>query len=311
MASRVLLYRSGALGDTLLAVGALDALRRRYPEAAITLAARPAYAAPLLDAGRTDALLDAEGGPFRLLYETSPEEDDLARLLRSFEATVFFTQDLGGEAARRLASLGAGRHLLAPPFPPEGEKLHVAQWMVRALVPLGVDPEPSPPAPLIPSVKSRAEAATLLERLGLGEGAFLALHLGGGGRAKWAPPGAIARIARAHCARAAARPLLIQGPADEEACATFLKKWGEALPVARAPRAEVLAALLAQAAAFIGGDSGVSHLAALCGAPALTLLGPASAPGRWAPLGARAGWLPWDRAAEGAERLASLAARPL
>ncbi len=39
MNERILFYRLGALGDTLLTLPALDALRLRYPGAHITLAA--------------------------------------------------------------------------------------------------------------------------------------------------------------------------------------------------------------------------------------------------------------------------------
>lgn len=67
MADRILLDRSGALGETLLTIPALDALRRRLP-----LSTRPAYAAPLKDAGRVDAVLDADSTPFHLLHQDFP-----------------------------------------------------------------------------------------------------------------------------------------------------------------------------------------------------------------------------------------------
>ncbi|MEK6709889.1 MAG: glycosyltransferase family 9 protein, partial [Nitrospinota bacterium] len=63
MSGRLLLYRSGALGDTLLALPALDALRRRFPESRLILAARPAHGAPLLDAGRGAEIVDAGSPP--------------------------------------------------------------------------------------------------------------------------------------------------------------------------------------------------------------------------------------------------------
>lgn len=303
----VLLYRSGALGDTLLALPALDALRRRFPGSRVVLAARPAYGAPLLDAGRADALLDAEAPPFHLLYQEPSPGDGLDRLLQPFGASAFFTRDAGGEAARRLAALPRGTHLAAPPFPPEGEEVHVAEWMARALAPLGA--ASGPVAPLAPSAASREKARRLLAPLGLENVPVLALHPGSGGRGKWAPPPALARVARDYCGGSGARPLLIQGPADREAARALEGAWGGPLPAVEAPAAEVLAALLAGAAAYLGCDSGVSHLAALCGAPALVLTGPASSPKVWGPIGARADWLPWEAAERGAARLRELAGR--
>jgi ADP-heptose:LPS heptosyltransferase len=77
----------------------------------------------------------------------------------------------------------------------------------------------------------------------------------------------------------------------------------------QSPPAEVLGALLAGCKAYLGCDSGVSHLAALYGAPTLALMGPASRPALWKPVGRRAGWIPWERAKEGAARLRELAGR--
>ncbi|MEE9276288.1 MAG: glycosyltransferase family 9 protein [bacterium] len=312
MPRQVLLFRSGALGDTLLTLGALDALRRRFPGAAITLAARPAYAAPLLDAGRADAVLDAGSPPFHLLYtQPDPEGDDLTRLLASFEAIVLFTRDTEIAIGRSLSFPAGGCTFISRPFPPEGKNVHAAKWMLSSLARLDISAESFlPPPKLVPSAKSAGEAASLLAEMGLGDRPFLALHPGSGGAAKCAPPGALARIARAYCDRSGARLLLIAGPADGEAVTGFREAWGKEAPAARTERLEALAALLARAAAFLGCDSGVSHLAALCGTPTLALFGPASDPGRWAPIGARAGWMGWEQAEKGAERLAELVSRP-
>lgn len=309
MIGRVLLYRCGALGDTLLAVAALDALRRRFPGARIALAARPAWGAPLLDAGRADELLDAEARPFHLLYQKPSPEDELNRLLRGFGASLFFTRDPEGEAARRLETLPGGKHLLAPPFPPGSENVHIARWMEGAATSLGAAPGPFPPPPLVPSAASREKARRLTAPLGLDGAPALALHPGSGGRGKWAPPEALARVARDYCGKGGARPLLIQGPADQEAVRAFQAAWGGPLPIVEAPPTGVLGALLAQSSAYLGCDSGVSHLAALGGTPALVLTGPASMPALWGPIGRRAGWIPWGRAEQGAARLRELAGR--
>jgi ADP-heptose:LPS heptosyltransferase len=48
----------------------------------------------------------------------------------------------------------------------------------------------------------------------------------------------------------------------------------------------VVAAILQQARAFLGNDSGLSHLAGLLGVPTLALFGPTD-PVHWSPLGPR------------------------
>jgi heptosyltransferase-2 len=78
--------------------------------------------------------------------------------------------------------------------------------------------------------------------------------------------------------------LLVEGPADAAPAAELAR-------VPRACRAQglpprILGALLSQAGAYVGNDSGVTHLAAAWGAPTLGLFGPTS-PDVWAPLGPR------------------------
>jgi heptosyltransferase III len=60
--------------------------------------------------------------------------------------------------------------------------------------------------------------------------------------------------------------------------------------VARGLPLRALGALLARARLFVGNDSGVSHLAAAYGTPALSLFGPTD-PALWAPRGPRARFL--------------------
>lgn len=314
MSEQILLYRSGALGDTLLTLPALEELRRHFPGARLTLAAHPSYAAPLKDADRVDAILDASSVPFHLLHQNSTDGgDDLDRLLGDFDIAVLYTGSAeGGAVAHRLNSNFPGRWILSPPFPPDGKQIHVTDWMVHALNPLGIAPGRNTTAPLRPSKESRASARRLLQDMGLEKSPFLGIHPGGGGRAKWPPPEALARIVKDFCRKDPARPFLIpqpfliRGPADEEACAAFLAHWGDALPTLETPRLEILAGALAESGACLGSDSGVTHLAALCGVPTLALFGPASNPDQWAPIGDRCEWTPWDQAQRGADNLKRL-----
>ncbi len=328
---RILLYRSGALGDTLLTLPALDALRHRHPLASLTLAAHPAYGAPLLGAGRIDTLIDAGAPPFHLLH-AAPADDDLDRLLRAFNLIIILARDPEGSAAARLGPLGA-QPLIVPPFPPKGDRRHIAAWTLAAIK-AKISISPSGPAllapdPFIQTKQIQSDAEQTLNHLGIFSKPFIAIHPGGGGRPKWPSPGPLAALARGFCTKTGARPLLIEGPADEVPISEFRTAWGDLkatrgepaptgagneIPILSSLPLDLLSALLARSLAYIGGDSGVSHLAALSGAPTLALFGPDSDPERWAPLnpraegsGPRAGWISWDRMGEGVDVLMRLA----
>jgi heptosyltransferase-3 len=77
---------------------------------------------------------------------------------------------------------------------------------------------------------------------------------------------------------------------DRECNAALLNLGGEPQLINAAGRLDFnqLAALLSQAALYIGPDTSVSHLAAACGVPTLAIFGPTN-PMRWAPWPATAG----------------------
>lgn len=316
MTRRALLYRSGALGDTLLCLPALDALKHAYPGAHISFAAHPAYAAPLLGAGRADILLDSGAPPFHLLH-TEPVmsplkgDDELDGLLKSFNAIILMTRDPEGAAARRLAALEGAATLIAHPFPPEGSRRHIAEWGLSAHaahITLKANISIKNINPLVQSIRIQSDADDYLKRIGAPGSPLLAIHPGGGGRPKWPPTACLIPLARQFCDRTGATPLLIEGPADGEPMAAFEKAWGREIPRLESPPLDILSAILARASAYIGGDSGVTHLAALSGAPTLALFGPVSNPARWAPIGPRAAWLPWNDTDEGIKKLNELTA---
>jgi ADP-heptose:LPS heptosyltransferase len=113
-------------------------------------------------------------------------------------------------------------------------------------------------------------------------GRFLAVHPGSGSRSKSWPADRFSRLVHA---LGAPRFLLVEGPADAEAAATLRAAHAGAL-VARGLTPRVLGAVLARAGAFVGNDSGVSHLAAAWGAPTVALFGPTD-PAVWSPVGPR------------------------
>jgi len=116
---------------------------------------------------------------------------------------------------------------------------------------------------------------------------ILALHPGSGGAAKCWPAKRFAGLATAAARHWGVLPVFLVGPAD----ALAWHQVQEALPSALAtaalverPLREVLA-LLSLARAYVGNDSGISHLAGRA-CPTLALFGP-SDPRVWHPLGHR------------------------
>jgi len=340
--SRILLYRAGALGDTLLTLPTLDALRFHYPDVELTLAANLAYAAPLLGAGRVDTLLDATAPPFHLLHQPPDSTDTLSYLLEGFGSVFFLSKNPGGTTSIRLQNLNFPKSHIAAPIAPEEFSGHTAEWYLRSVLssiahyskdisqstkkcarigldtpknlkhpsnpaPVwGIDPSPTgmhfdqpsgAPIQIKPIVQLdniQIDAIKYLSSHIDPTKLFFTIHPGGGGRSKWPPAATLIPLAQRLVQETCALPLLIQGPADTSPCNAFEEIWGVPIPRLISPRLDYLSAIFARTEAHFGGDSGVSHLAALSGARTLSLFGPTSNPRRWAPIGPFADWTYWD-----------------
>jgi heptosyltransferase III len=110
-------------------------------------------------------------------------------------------------------------------------------------------------------------------------GPVLAIHVGAGARRKrWDAAGF---VQVAHWWRQCGGAVVEIGGPAEAADPPLL-----GAPVARSWPLPDLAALLGRATAYLGNDSGVSHLAGAAGATGLALFGPGQAH-RWRPLGGR------------------------
>jgi ADP-heptose:LPS heptosyltransferase len=137
-----------------------------------------------------------------------------------------------------------------------------------------------------PAWRERARAALAAAGADPGRAPMLVHPGAGGARKRWAPAGFAAALARLG-ARAGVEVVVHQGPADAEAVRDLLAVLGPGLPRLVEPDLATLAAVLAAAAGYLGGDSGVSQLAAAVGAPGVIVY-PADTRERWAPWSAAA-----------------------
>jgi ADP-heptose:LPS heptosyltransferase len=310
---KIIVMRPGALGDALLAVPALAALRATWPTAHLTVIARPDVL-PLLAASElADVTYPFDLPAWASLWSDAGTPDPLlVEALAGADALVAWLGDADGTLQRNAATLGVARVILAPGRPPvSGATEHAALYLLQTLARLGVQRVAETPGQLaahLSPLRTSQAASTAAERrwdaLGLAGGAVVALHPGSGGARKCWPPANFAALAGALAARGRV-PLVIEGPADAETVRELLAAADARLSVLRDVAVEELAALLARCVAYVGNDSGVTHLAALTGCPTLALFGP-SDPAVWSPVGRRVRVL---RAAEAA--LAPMSALPL
>lgn len=288
---KIVVFRPGALGDTLLTFPALALLRRVFADARLSVIGNAPALAVARDARLADDIASFDALCWADLFaEGGICSVEALQMLAGADLAVLWLRDPAGLAERNLRAAGVASVLSAPGRPPEGARIHAADYLLGTLAPLYGDVAAALPAempPLAPTPEAQRWAEAEWERRGLPDGPVLALHPGSGGRAKCWPPERFAALAERFMA-SGWQVLVIAGPADEAAAAALLA----ALPAGRAQQVDslplpLLAALLTRAALFVGNDSGISHLSALLGIPTLALFGPTD-PAIWAPRGPRA-----------------------
>jgi ADP-heptose:LPS heptosyltransferase len=183
----------------------------------------------------------------------------------------------------RLDAAGAAPILSARPFPEPSSPLHVADYLLGAVAPACSERPVAPAIPAIaPSAEERARARQRLRQAGVG-GAYAVLHPGSGSPRKNWPLERFARVAD-RLTSAGLSIVVTTGPADAGVVAGLSRLVGA--PVVRLDELPLagLAGLLADAALYVGNDSGPSHVAAAVGSPTVAIFGPTRA-SRWAPRG--------------------------
>jgi len=277
----ILVIHPGALGDVLQAVPALTALRALEDGTRLTFAGQSRLGRLFAGIGLVDAAVLFDGLGLETLFVSDPVPPSVHSRLARFDRVVSWFGAGAEPFPERLRSL-VPEALIAPPVPETDSPPTVWERLLSSLAPWGVR-MPIRLVPLSLPEVWRAEARRTLSRLG-GDSRhpLLVIHPGAGAKWKrWRAEG-FARVIRRVTLETACQVLFHQGPVDRDAVDAL--EGALDLPLLRLvePPLHLLAAVLQEAGAYLGADSGVSHLAAAVGAPAVILFPPATRD-RWAP----------------------------
>jgi len=270
-ASGILVIHPGALGDVLQVVPALRALRAAAPPGPITFVGQPRLGRLLVELGVAERARGFDGFGLETLFVEAPALPALADALRAASLTVSWFGSGDETYVRRLRAL-APRAIVAPPVPDDDTP--VWRHLIATLA-LGDLADP----PRVEPIRLPPALAGAVPR---GPRPRLVVHPGSGGAWKQWPAERFAAVIEALRGRHPLDVLVHQGPADAETAPRLLAQLPAVAAVLLEPPLPRLAAVLASARGYLGGDSGVSHLAAAVGAPSVVLFPPATRR-RWAP----------------------------
>jgi ADP-heptose:LPS heptosyltransferase len=279
---RIHLYRPhNQLGDLLLNVPAIRAIRERFPDARVTLIVGRQNVAAVAGQAWADEVRVVEtknfAGILHAALRRGPRPD-----VAIYFSTVSYSRSGGllvawsgarervGFDPARWGSRDAARLTRAIPFP-EGNP-HQSELSMTLARAVGAADRPPPPYYVAdPAFIARAP-----------EGAVY-MHPGAGKLKNRWPAERFAAVAR-ELLRLGREIWLLEGPQDSGTVEAVLGALGRPLPVVRGESIAELAGRFARAGLYVGNDTGPLHLAGAVGSPTVGIYGWTD-PGEWAPVG--------------------------
>jgi heptosyltransferase-2 len=271
--ARILVIRGGAIGDFILTLPVLAALRAQFPEARLEVLGYPHIARLALIGGLVDAVHPIEARALAGFFARGGKlDEDTADFFSDFALILSFLydpDDIFRSNVQRCspAQFIAGRHR-----PDEARGLHAAESFLEALECMAIFE-----ADAVPRLHAQA--------IPPGPGQWLAVHPGSGSETKNWPERRWEQLLARTTSESDFHILMVGGEAE----GGRLERLMAHLPrhrvrVARSLPLDVLAMQLRGCSQFVGHDSGITHLAAAVGLPCVVLWGPAS-PSLWRPRG--------------------------
>lgn len=280
---KILVLRGGALGDFILTLPALAALRRRCPQAAIELRTRPRHVWLALESGLADTAADIDDAGMAEFFMPAPGANEpwppiYEDYLSGFDWIVSYLPDRDGSLANNLRRGARKSCIVLPHRPAAGE--HAADAWSRPLLPQGQNLQPALPRLHLPENLLDSGAAWLRGLCGGRPPAVI--HPGSGGAAKNWPLANFRQLADWLQRVRGWQPVFLLGEAESNWPMAATTPW----PTVKRPGLAQAAGMLSAARLYIGNDSGITHLAASLDTPVIALFGPTD-PGTWGPRGPR------------------------
>lgn len=278
---RILVIRGGAIGDFVLTLPGLRAVRERYPRAHIEILGHKqitALAEHRFYADATRSIDDAL--PSLLFVGGSTLPPTVRKYFATFDVVISYLSDRQRIVEENIMRCGLRRYLAALPRASGADARSAAEQLSDSLRQIGINVT-NFAAKLYPSQRDRQVARELLSSL---PKPLVAIHPGSGSPQKnwpienWSQLGADlldGRICRSL--------IVVTGEADRSQLAHLQSAWrGQNVHFAAGRPLPELAAMIERCSVFIGHDSGISHIAAAVGTSSLLLFGPTD-PQIWAP----------------------------
>jgi len=275
----ILLFHAGALGDFVVTWPLALALARVFPQSRVFYVTQRSKGQLAERVLRLESS-DADAGWHAMFAGGAPSlPEPQAKLVGGAHTVLSFASSPGDAFSRNVARLAPeANYLPLAVKPPDGFVGHVSDHLLAQL-----SRWPAVQAALVQVLKSVASRGVAGKSPA---GAAVLVHPGSGSRKKcWPPDRFVSLLERLRGDRGTVRVVLGEVERELFSAADLRQLEGAADVVHPATYVDLLDEVAA-AAAFVGNDTGPSHLAGIVGLPTVALFGPSN-PDHWRPLGPR------------------------
>jgi ADP-heptose:LPS heptosyltransferase len=274
----ILVIHQGALGDFILALPALETLRKAFPHARSVIMGYPRILELVQERFYAEDIFSVDQKGMASFFNREGNLDfTLSEFFKTFDLIVVFGKDGEGTVIRNLRRVCQGQVLQIDSFPAREEKVHITDHLLKQFDEYGLPA--SQPNPRLYLKKSDREWAndfwkshgvTPEER-----SKAIILHPGSGSKKKAWPLDRFLSLARTLQDRLGSKMLVVLGPAEGPDVRKAFEGAGPNGPVlAKGLTLLQLASVMEGCGFFVGNDSGISHMAAALRLPTLAIFGP-------------------------------------
>lgn len=260
---KILVIRGGAIGDFIVTLPVFAALRKQFPDTRIEVMGYPQIAVLANIGALVDAVIPIESRPLAGFFARNGKLDEaVGDQLSEYDVIFSYLFDPDEIFRTNVGRVSPAQIIQGPHRPYETSPMSAAAQFLVPLERLAIfDADPVPRLPIQPPPPRQPR--------------LLALHPGSGSATKNWPLRHWESLIQNLVEHTDISFLLVGGEAEGDRIDALTRHIPPArLRVERNRPLDQLAPLLAGSGAFIGHDSGITHLAAAVGTPTLALWGP-------------------------------------
>ncbi len=272
---KILVIRGGAIGDFILTLPALRALRERFSTARIEVLGYPRIVDLAVAGGLVDQAESIEARALAFFFAKGGDlNTDLSRYFSEFDLIISYLYDPDSIFRTNVGRCSRAQFIQGPHRPDEGDSISAGRVYLKPLERLAIFDADEVPRLDLAGVTLEAGSKPDLQKAVHSEG-LLALHPGSGSERKNWPEEKWLKLIHLLVTRTGLNFLLVGGEAE----ASRLRGLEESIPIERRrvainrPLPE-LGRQLCLCTGFLGHDSGISHLASAVGLSGIVLWGP-------------------------------------